>query len=72
MECYKIPYKSRSKAERAAKQIKYERGKGGTLRGEDLRPYQCMYCGEWHLTSMPEWTKDQARQLRKLGHLDQD
>lgn len=44
--CHKIPYASRSQAERTSKRIlRLHRG------GKPTRPYVCPRCGAWHITS---------------------
>lgn len=46
MTCFKDAYKTRARAERAAK----ARMRAGRRLGR-LRAYECPHCGGWHLTS---------------------
>lgn len=53
----KVPYASRGEAKTVIRQVGSHPGGA-----KNLRPYRCVGCGEWHLTSMS------AKVFRELRH----
>lgn len=57
MTCQKIPYETKSAALADAKALGFQRKRYSKRQGKvaksgrKLTPYECYYCGKWHLTT---------------------